>query len=171
MSESELVSFWGHLWCPLVLVCAMKVDHVGLCTRMWCSDIHDLFFIFQDILGTKEFLPQNNFIKWMSAHVCTHVVLKELCGNLFFVICGFNERNLNMVCLLILTCLKLSVILFAQLMFLFVLEEVGGWGLIMWDLLNSICQSPMVVVGLWALYGLLEYSRGIEGMSADIAWN
>lgn len=116
---------------PLVLVCVIRVDHVGLCTRTRCSDIHELLFIFQDILGTKEFLPQNNFIKWMSEHVCTHVVLKELCGNLFFVICGFNERNLNMVCLLILTCLKFSVILFAPLMFLFVLEEVGGWGLIM----------------------------------------
>lgn len=53
-------------------------------------------FLLKDILGTKEFLPQNNFIKWMSEHVCTHVVLKQLCGNLFFVICGFNERNLNM---------------------------------------------------------------------------
>ncbi|KAG5195843.1 hypothetical protein R6Z07F_017715 [Ovis aries] len=50
----------------------------------------------KDLFGTKEFLPQNAFLKWLSTHICTHVILKELCGNIFFVLCGFNERNLNM---------------------------------------------------------------------------
>ena len=35
--------------------------------------------------------------------MCTHVILKELCGNVFFVLCGFNERNLNMVCMFTIT--------------------------------------------------------------------
>ncbi|XP_055976546.1 lysosomal acid lipase/cholesteryl ester hydrolase [Sorex fumeus] len=53
-------------------------------------------FLTKDILGVKEFLPESEFLKWLSTHICTHAILKELCGNIFFVICGFNERNLNM---------------------------------------------------------------------------
>ncbi|XP_037353591.1 lysosomal acid lipase/cholesteryl ester hydrolase [Talpa occidentalis] len=53
-------------------------------------------FILKDILGNKEFLPQSEFLRWLSTHICTHVILKELCGNMFFLLCGFNERNLNM---------------------------------------------------------------------------
>ncbi|XP_024600601.1 lysosomal acid lipase/cholesteryl ester hydrolase [Neophocaena asiaeorientalis asiaeorientalis] len=52
--------------------------------------------LIKDLFGVKEFLPQSTFVKWLSTHVCTHVILEELCGNVFFVMCGFNERNLNM---------------------------------------------------------------------------
>uniref|UniRef100_A0A8C4PMW4 Lipase n=2 Tax=Equus asinus TaxID=9793 RepID=A0A8C4PMW4_EQUAS len=52
--------------------------------------------LIKDLFGVKEFLPQSKCLKWLSIHVCTHVILKELCGNLFFILCGFNERNLNM---------------------------------------------------------------------------
>lgn len=41
-------------------------------------------------------------MKWLSAHICSRVVLKELCGNAFFILCGFNEKNLNMVCVFML---------------------------------------------------------------------
>lgn len=40
-------------------------------------------------------------LKWLSTSVCSRVILKELCGNALFVLCGFNERNLNMVCMFI----------------------------------------------------------------------
>lgn len=36
-------------------------------------------------------------IDWFAEHVCAKRVLRELCGNLFFVLCGFDEKNLNMV--------------------------------------------------------------------------
>ncbi|XP_012620576.1 lysosomal acid lipase/cholesteryl ester hydrolase [Microcebus murinus] len=52
--------------------------------------------LFKDLFGDKEFLPQSALLKWLATHICTHVILKDLCGNLFFVLCGFNERNLNM---------------------------------------------------------------------------
>ncbi|XP_074088333.1 lysosomal acid lipase/cholesteryl ester hydrolase-like [Macrotis lagotis] len=58
------------------------------------ANLPDVFF--QDLFGMKEFLPQNSILKWLGTHVCSHVILKELCGNLLFVLCGFNERNLNM---------------------------------------------------------------------------
>lgn len=36
-------------------------------------------------------------IEWFAEHVCAKQLLSELCGNLFFVLCGFDEKNLNMV--------------------------------------------------------------------------
>ncbi|XP_034370644.1 lysosomal acid lipase/cholesteryl ester hydrolase [Arvicanthis niloticus] len=52
--------------------------------------------LFEDMFGQKQFLPQSAVVKWLSTHVCTHVIMKELCANIFFLICGFNEKNLNM---------------------------------------------------------------------------
>ncbi|OBS76146.1 hypothetical protein A6R68_17397 [Neotoma lepida] len=52
--------------------------------------------VIEDLLGHKQFLPQSAVLKWLSTHVCTHVIMKELCTNVFFLLCGFNEKNLNM---------------------------------------------------------------------------
>lgn len=53
-------------------------------------------FLIKDLFGRKEFLPQTDFITWLATHFCTREVIKEICGNVFFVLCGFNEKNLNM---------------------------------------------------------------------------
>uniref|UniRef100_U3F7Q8 Lipase n=1 Tax=Micrurus fulvius TaxID=8637 RepID=U3F7Q8_MICFL len=52
--------------------------------------------LLKEIFGTKQFLPQNALIKWLATHVCNRVLLDDLCGNFFFLLCGFNEKNLNM---------------------------------------------------------------------------
>ncbi|NXG51315.1 LICH hydrolase, partial [Psilopogon haemacephalus] len=52
--------------------------------------------LLKDMFGKKQFLPQNFLLKWLATHVCTHRILDDLCGNAFFLLCGFNERNLNM---------------------------------------------------------------------------
>nr|XP_003473598.1 lysosomal acid lipase/cholesteryl ester hydrolase [Cavia porcellus] len=52
--------------------------------------------LLEKLFGHQAFLPQSEILKWLSTNVCTHVIMKQLCGNLFFLICGFNERNLNM---------------------------------------------------------------------------
>ncbi|XP_024119868.1 lysosomal acid lipase/cholesteryl ester hydrolase-like, partial [Oryzias melastigma] len=49
-----------------------------------------------DLFGRRDFLPQNDYIKWLAEHVCGKRLLSELCGNIFFVLCGFDEKNLNM---------------------------------------------------------------------------
>ncbi|KAM5236992.1 lysosomal acid lipase/cholesteryl ester hydrolase [Ctenodactylus gundi] len=51
--------------------------------------------VLKDIFGHKAFCPQNKVLKWLGVHFCTHVILKELCENLFFLLCGFNEKNFN----------------------------------------------------------------------------
>ncbi|XP_069876548.1 lysosomal acid lipase/cholesteryl ester hydrolase-like [Dipodomys merriami] len=48
------------------------------------------------ILGHTEVFSDNPIIKWLSIHFCTHAILKELCGNVFFLVSGFDEKNLNM---------------------------------------------------------------------------
>lgn len=53
-------------------------------------------FVTEDLFGKKEFLPQSSFLKWLATHACIHELIKELCGNVFFLLCGFNEKNLNM---------------------------------------------------------------------------
>ncbi|XP_051795019.1 gastric triacylglycerol lipase [Acanthochromis polyacanthus] len=47
-----------------------------------------------DLFGRRDFLPQSHIIEWFAEHVCGKH--SELCGNLFFVLCGFDEKNLNM---------------------------------------------------------------------------
>ncbi|XP_061491413.1 putative lysosomal acid lipase/cholesteryl ester hydrolase [Rhineura floridana] len=52
--------------------------------------------LLKEIFGTKQFFPQNKIVRWLATHVCDHSLLDELCGNVFFLLCGFNEKNLNM---------------------------------------------------------------------------
>ncbi|XP_066476438.1 lysosomal acid lipase/cholesteryl ester hydrolase isoform X2 [Tiliqua scincoides] len=52
--------------------------------------------VLKEIFGNKQFLPQNRITSWLSTHFCTHALFDYLCGNLFFLLCGFNEKNLNM---------------------------------------------------------------------------
>ncbi|KAF3703982.1 Lysosomal acid lipase/cholesteryl ester hydrolase [Channa argus] len=40
--------------------------------------------------------PASDMIKWFAEHVCAKQPLSKLCGNIFFVLCGFDEKNLNM---------------------------------------------------------------------------
>ncbi|XP_041453357.1 gastric triacylglycerol lipase-like [Lytechinus variegatus] len=53
----------------------------------------EIKFLFE-ILGEGEFMPSNEFVKWLAKDMCT--VDKTLCSNVLFVICGFDEKNLNM---------------------------------------------------------------------------
>ncbi|KAM9425277.1 gastric triacylglycerol lipase isoform 1-T2 [Pholidichthys leucotaenia] len=53
-------------------------------------------FVIWDLFGKRDFLPQSYMIKWLAEHVCAKKLLSELCGNIFFVLCGFDEKNLNM---------------------------------------------------------------------------
>ncbi|KAM3834495.1 lipase member K-like [Vipera latastei] len=48
------------------------------------------------LFGTKEFLPKTYFGTLFSTKVCSQEALASLCSNLLFVLCGFNEENLNM---------------------------------------------------------------------------
>ncbi|XP_068455364.1 gastric triacylglycerol lipase [Clinocottus analis] len=58
------------------------------------SDLPDS--LIWDLFGRRDFLPQSHMIKWFAEHVCAKRLLSELCGNLFFILCGFDEKNLNM---------------------------------------------------------------------------
>ncbi|XP_072279372.1 lysosomal acid lipase/cholesteryl ester hydrolase-like isoform X2 [Pyxicephalus adspersus] len=53
-------------------------------------------FVIKGLFGKKDFLPHSEFIQILATKFCTRIVVKELCGNIFFLISGFNEKNLNM---------------------------------------------------------------------------
>ncbi|XP_067858635.1 gastric triacylglycerol lipase [Heptranchias perlo] len=53
-------------------------------------------FLIKDLFGNQEFLPQSVELKWLATHICNRFLIEELCGNIFFIISGFNEKNLNM---------------------------------------------------------------------------
>lgn len=49
-------------------------------------------------LGVNEFLPQNIFIKYLAKYGCKlNTVEKNICENIMFAICGFDETQFNMV--------------------------------------------------------------------------
>ncbi|KAK6487562.1 lysosomal acid lipase/cholesteryl ester hydrolase-like [Huso huso] len=53
-------------------------------------------FLAWELFGKKVFFPQSTLIKWFATGFCSHERLDVLCGNIFFVLCGFDEKNLNM---------------------------------------------------------------------------
>ncbi|XP_040293996.1 lysosomal acid lipase/cholesteryl ester hydrolase-like [Bufo bufo] len=54
-------------------------------------------FYFKELFGKRDFFPQSYVLKWLVTSFCDHVVIwEEMCGNVFFIISGFNEKNLNM---------------------------------------------------------------------------
>ncbi|XP_073684127.1 gastric triacylglycerol lipase [Garra rufa] len=53
-------------------------------------------FLIWDLFGRKDFFPQNDLIKFFATEFCSRRPLSVLCGNVFFLLCGFDEKNLNM---------------------------------------------------------------------------
>ncbi|XP_028585517.2 gastric triacylglycerol lipase-like isoform X1 [Podarcis muralis] len=48
------------------------------------------------MFGMKEFLPKTFFGSLVAAEFCSRNLLAPICGNLLFMLCGFNEKNLNL---------------------------------------------------------------------------
>ncbi|XP_044155603.1 lysosomal acid lipase/cholesteryl ester hydrolase-like [Bufo gargarizans] len=53
-------------------------------------------YLVKPLFGDKMFMPQPRITKLLSNRFCNHNLLDVLCGNFFFLLCGFNEQNLNM---------------------------------------------------------------------------
>ncbi|KAM5140739.1 lysosomal acid lipase/cholesteryl ester hydrolase-like [Mantella aurantiaca] len=51
--------------------------------------------LFESIFGNKEFLPSKS-ISLQAEKFCNKAVLDEICGNIVFLLCGFNKWNTNM---------------------------------------------------------------------------
>lgn len=57
-----------------------------------------VLFLFQPVfeLGDGEFFSDNEAFVQLAKVFC-HSSIDELCANALFVICGFNEKNINAV--------------------------------------------------------------------------
>ncbi|XP_048194704.1 lysosomal acid lipase/cholesteryl ester hydrolase-like [Perognathus longimembris pacificus] len=53
-------------------------------------------FAIEYTYGHNELLPESRVTKWLSFNFCSRAILQELCGNFFFLMFGFDEKNLNM---------------------------------------------------------------------------
>ena len=51
------------------------------------------------LFGDGEFLPDDDFNKILANVVCPLPGVDEICGNLLFLVCGFDEKNMNFVCI------------------------------------------------------------------------
>ena len=48
-----------------------------------------------EFLGLGEFLPSNAFMDWMAGFFCDEGSLQGICTNIIFVLCGFDEAQVN----------------------------------------------------------------------------
>ncbi|XP_028651268.2 lysosomal acid lipase/cholesteryl ester hydrolase-like [Erpetoichthys calabaricus] len=48
------------------------------------------------LFGRKVFFPQTKITSWLANQFCSRSLANDLCGNIFFVLYGFKESNLNM---------------------------------------------------------------------------
>ncbi|XP_062989010.1 lipase member M-like [Elgaria multicarinata webbii] len=48
------------------------------------------------MLGKREFLPQNRFLKKVIFAFCSQRLFTSVCGNAFFFLSGYNTENINM---------------------------------------------------------------------------
>lgn len=71
----------------------------GLSTawRLPCSNDA---LIFQIIFGDKMFMPHTFFDQFLGTEVCSRELMDRLCSNALFIMCGFDRKNLNVVCML-----------------------------------------------------------------------
>ena len=58
-----------------------------------CTPFQVLF----DILGVHDLLPNSALIDLLGDDTCPAPGIKEVCGNIMFLITGFDEKNLNLV--------------------------------------------------------------------------
>ena len=56
--------------------------------------VHSLQWIF-NFLGGGEFLPSNFIIDFLADFVCDSFLNDEVCGSILFLLCGFDEAQLN----------------------------------------------------------------------------
>ncbi|XP_033107834.1 gastric triacylglycerol lipase-like [Anneissia japonica] len=62
--------------------------------RVLAKFIPELQFLF-DILGVKDFLPNSEFIDLIAEDFCDDPDADLFCSNIIFVLCGYDEKNLN----------------------------------------------------------------------------
>nr|XP_020656966.1 lipase member M-like isoform X1 [Pogona vitticeps] len=52
--------------------------------------------LLRGLLGKKEFFPHNRYFKKIISVFCSRQLLTSICGNVFFLLSGYNIENINM---------------------------------------------------------------------------
>merc|ERR1712141_300865 len=70
------------------------VDHMKSPLKYVAPFVNQLDWILT-MLGLGEFLPSNIFMDWMASFFCHEGNLQGICSNIIFVLCGFDEPQVN----------------------------------------------------------------------------
>ncbi|XP_072016737.1 gastric triacylglycerol lipase-like [Amphiura filiformis] len=74
------------------------VSTVGQMTsplRLLADFLPEMEFVFK-LLGVQDFMPSNAVTQWFASDVCSGGHASLFCSNIIFVLCGYDEKNLNM---------------------------------------------------------------------------
>ncbi len=83
----------------LIHVKNMTCEAILLQKKLVWDNIFTPFFI-QDLcwlLGVKEFMPSDYLVKLLGSTFCK-TFTKEICSDIIFLFCGFDQKQLNEVC-------------------------------------------------------------------------
>lgn len=61
----------------------------------WIAKIDGILGAILDLLGIGEFLPSNTLMDCLASLFCNEGGLQGICSNILFVLCGFDEAQLN----------------------------------------------------------------------------
>ncbi|XP_045214805.2 lysosomal acid lipase/cholesteryl ester hydrolase-like [Mercenaria mercenaria] len=73
---------------------AVYLDALTGPLRLLAPFSKDLDFI-ADLFGDGEILPNDKIFKWLAKDICTKEIPAFLCKNFLFVLCGFDEQQMN----------------------------------------------------------------------------
>lgn len=48
-----------------------------------------------EFFGIREFLPNNRLLRALASHLCNHELVRSVCENFVFLICGFDNHRMN----------------------------------------------------------------------------
>jgi len=83
-----------HIKLASFLAPVAYVDHMTSPLKYVAPFVNQIDWILE-FLGLGEFLPSNAFMDWMASFFCHEGSLQGICSNIIFVLCGFDEPQVN----------------------------------------------------------------------------
>jgi len=91
---NERPEYQEHIHLASFLAPVAYVDHLKGPLRYLAPYSHSLEWIF-NFLGGGEFLPSNFIMDMLSDLVCDTFLIQDICESVLFLLCGFDEAQLN----------------------------------------------------------------------------
>ncbi|ELT87656.1 hypothetical protein CAPTEDRAFT_5448 [Capitella teleta] len=102
-SQGTLIAFTGFSANPdlakkvkqfVALGPVAQVGHLEGAVRYLSYITPELEGLF-DLFGIDEFLPSSRILKFLGSTLCEEKYTRDICENIFFLICGYDSQNMN----------------------------------------------------------------------------